>query len=148
MSDVRFTILLVEDNPAHAELVTRALAACPFKHEVHHVTNGQEALDYLYRQGTYADNEKCRRPDLVLLDLRLPKVDGLEVLDEIKRSEDICSIPVVALTTSDVATDVEAAYRRHVNSYLTKPADFAEFSELMQDLCKYWVKWNHGSTRA
>ena len=139
-----FAVLLVEDNPAHAELVIRTLKGCPFDHEVHHVADGQEALDYLFRDGNSASREDYRRPDLVLLDLRLPKVDGLEVLDKVKRDDTLSTIPVVVLTTSDAANDMEAAYRSNVNSYLTKPSSFAEFSELMEDLSKYWLKWNCG----
>jgi CheY-like chemotaxis protein len=137
-----FTVLLVEDDADHAELVVRCLgqhvpAAVPY-----HVTDGQVALDYLLRRGSYSAPASSPAPDLILLDLRLPRVDGLTVLREIKASAELRHIPVVVLTTSDAEKDVARAYDTHANSYLVKPMDFAKFDKLIHDLGLYWEGWN------
>lgn len=136
------TILLVEDSLAHAELVCRGLESHPLAHTIYHVTDGQEALDYLFRQGCYADPEKSPRPDLVLLDLRLPKVNGLDVLEKIKTSKELQKIPVVVLSTSGADKDIELAYERHANSYMIKPSAFSNFKDLMEELGFYWLGWS------
>jgi CheY-like chemotaxis protein len=135
-------ILLVEDNPDHAELVIRNLAEHRVANRVIHLTNGQAALDYLLRRGEYADQARSPRPRLILLDLRLPRVDGLEVLRVLKSSALLCSIPVVVLTTSNAEQDALEAYRRHVNSYLVKPLGFEAFRQLIDDLGAYWLARN------
>ncbi len=135
-------ILLVEDNKAHAKLVFRSFEDHRVANRIHHITDGEEALDYLFRRGAYEDPEKSPRPHVVLLDLRLPKIDGLEVLKKIKSTEDLKKIPVVVLTTSGADRDVENAYEHHVNSYLVKPVDFEKFTRLMDDLGFYWMVWN------
>jgi len=135
-------IMLVEDNVDHAELVMRTLADHRIRNEIRHFVDGQAALDYLLRKGEYADATRSPRPHLILLDLRLPRVDGLEVLTTIKQSEDLRRIPVVVLTTSEADRDVAQAYYRHVNSYLVKPVDFERFGKLMDDLGFYWLLWN------
>ncbi len=137
-----FTILLVEDDQDHAELVFRCLEEHLPNARVHHVLDGQAALDYLLRQGTYRDPARSPVPELILLDLRLPLVDGLSVLEEIKRSPALRQVPAVVLTTSDAPKDMHRAYASHVNSYLVKPMDFAQFSRQVQDLGLYWVGWN------
>ena len=137
------TILLVEDNPAHAELVLRCFEDYPIANTICHVTDGEAALDYLYQRGAYADPERSPPPHLILLDLRLPKVDGLEVVQEIKTSLQLKHIPVVILTTSSAEADVAGAYAKHVNSYLVKPLDFDKFEQMMDDLGFYWLGWNH-----
>jgi CheY-like chemotaxis protein len=136
-------ILLVEDDPAHAEIARRNLAACGKIHRLEHVSDGQEALDYLGGKGAYSDRQKYPRPSLVLLDLRLPKVDGLEVLRQIKTDPALSRIPVVVLTTSAAETDMVKAYTNHANSYLVKPIDFDKFLDLMNTLGRYWLECNH-----
>lgn len=131
-------ILLVEDNEDHAEIVMRTLREHQMSHNLHLVIDGEDALDYLLRRGEYSDAKKSPRPDIILLDLRLPKVDGLEVLKEIKQTRDLLRIPVVVLTSSDAESDVATAYDCHANSYLVKPLDFENFTELMKDLEVYW----------
>lgn len=135
-------ILLVEDNPAHAEMVMRSLEVNRIANQVIHVEDGEQALDYLHHRGLYVDTNKYPRPHLVLLDLRLPKVDGLEVLNDIKTSDDLMSIPVVILTTSAADMDVAKAYKCHANSYLVKPIDFDKFTKMMDELGYYWLAWN------
>lgn len=134
-------ILLAEDNPDHAELVRRSFAQS-LTVDIHHVIDGEAALDYLLRRGDYVDPAISPRPHVVLLDLRLPRVDGLQVLREIKKSEDLRRIPVVVLTSSEAEGDMLQAYDAHANSYLVKPLDFGKFTGLMQDLGFYWLGWN------
>ena len=136
------TILLVEDDEAHAMLITRAMEKTGVADKIYRVGDGEEALDYIFHRGNYAAKESSPRPDLVLLDLRLPKLDGHEVLIAIKQSEELKSIPVVVLTTSESESDVTQAYRNYANSYLVKPMSFGEFSELIRELCSYWLVRN------
>lgn len=131
--------LLVEDDSDHAELVTRALKKNKVANTVDHVADGVEALAYLRRQGSY---HQSPRPDLVLLDLNLPKLSGLKVLAAAKEDEHLKSIPIVVLTTSDAEIDRTRAYKNHTNSYLVKPLDFARFNQMIQDLKSYWGLWN------
>jgi len=135
-------ILLIEDNPDHAELITRSFWEHRVANQLYRVPDGAAALDYLFRQGDYADPEKSPRPHLILLDLRLPKVDGLEVLREIKSNDVLGFIPVVILTTSEAERDVARAYEHRANSYLLKPVDLHKFTELMDELGFYWLGWN------
>jgi CheY-like chemotaxis protein len=137
------TILLVEDNLPHAELVKRSLETHEIVNKIYHVSDGEAALAYLFRQGVYADPATSPRPHVVLLDLRLPKVSGLDVLREIKTSNDLRTIPVVILTTSTAERDVVSAYAQHANSYLVKPVDFVVFTRMMHDLGLYWLLWNY-----
>ena len=135
-------ILLVEDNPDHAELTLRCLEDHPIESRVLHVVDGEAALDFLLRRDSYSDPDTSPRPQMILLDLRLPKVDGLEVLESVKASNDLRRIPVVVLTTSQAEQDVTRAYELHANSYLVKPIDFGELSSLLDDLVSYWLSWN------
>jgi len=135
-------ILLVEDNGDHAEMISRSLKSHPLANIIHQVSDGQAALDYLLREGAYEDPKKSPRPDVILLDLRLPKLDGLQVLARIKGTEGLLRIPVVVLTSSDSDLDIAKAYDFHVNSYLVKPIDFNKFNDLMKDLGFYWLSWN------
>lgn len=135
-------ILLVEDNEDHAELVLRNFADNHIANKIFHVRDGEEALDYLLHRGSYAQATTCPTPNLVLLDLRLPKIDGLEVLREIKGNPLLQAIPVVVLTSSAAEKDVAMAYSAHANSYLVKPVDFDKFMRLMKDLGFYWLGWN------
>jgi len=137
-----FPILLVEDNEAHAELVIRGMRDSLEAHTIHHVPDGEKALDYFFNRGAYTDPIKNPRPSLVLLDLRLPRVDGLEVLRTVKTTPALSPIPVVILTSSDAESDIARAYEYHANSYLVKPLDFKVFTKLMKDIVSYWLGWN------
>jgi CheY-like chemotaxis protein len=136
-------ILLVEDNPDHAELVKRGFENHRVANAIKHVNDGEEALDYLFRRGAYSDPAKTPRPHVILLDLRLPRMDGLETLRHIKSSEHLRAIPVIALTTSESESDLASAYKSYVNSYVVKPLDFDKFTDLMKELGFYWLVWNH-----
>ena len=135
-------ILLVEDNPDHTELIRRTFQDYRVANEIHCLSDGAAALDYLFRRGDYADPEESPRPHVILLDLRLPKMDGLEVLAEIKSADELRRIPVVVITTSETEGDIAMAYDNHANSYLVKPVDFDKFTQLMDDLGFYWLGWN------
>jgi CheY-like chemotaxis protein len=135
-------ILFVEDDQDHAELVLRNFQQNHLGNRVIHLTDGAAALDYLFRRGAYADPASSPPPHLILLDLRLPKIDGLEVLRQIKEAEHLRRIPVVILTTSEAENDIAAAYDKRTNSYLVKPVDYAKFVQLVRDLKFYWLAWN------
>lgn len=135
-------VMLVEDNLDHAELVRRTLAEHRVANHIQHFTDGQSALDYLFRRDGYADPDDSPRPHVILLDLRLPRVDGLEVLKTIKAADALRQIPVVVLTTSDAHSDVTSAYNYHANSYLVKPFGFDEFTHMLDELGFYWLRWN------
>src|SRR5690606_37133791 len=126
----------------HAELVIRTMEDHRIANRILHFTDGQTALDYLLRRGQYESPESSPRTHMILLELRLPRVDGLEVLQAIKQQEGTKSIPVIILTTSEAERDVARAYDNYVNSYLVKPVGFEEFSKLMNDLGFYWLGWN------
>ena len=140
-------LLLVEDNDAHAEMVKRSFEQHKISNEIYHVDDGQKALDYIFREGEYTDEEKYPRPNCILLDLRLPKVDGLEVLRRIKSNDDTRKTPVVILTTSSADKDIAQSYEYNANSYVVKPMDFTKFESLMQDLGYYWLAWNQNPWR-
>jgi len=135
-------VMLVEDNIDHAELVMRTLQNHRIANKIRHFTDGQTALDYLLRRADFSDPASTPRPHVILLDLRLPRVDGLEVLQTIKEDQVLKSIPVVILTTSEAERDVARAYYNHANSYLVKPLGYEEFRKLMEDLGFYWLGWN------
>ena len=135
-------ILVVEDDPAHAEIIRRNFEASRLANRLLAVEDGQAALDYLNREGKYNDADKFPMPNLILLDLRLPLVDGLEVLKIIKSDRKLTTIPVVILTTSADEADMVKAYEHHANSFLVKPVDFTQFSKLMETFGYYWVAWN------
>lgn len=134
-------VMLVEDNIDHAELVMRTLEEHRIANKIIHFSDGQTALDYLFGRDGYS-NQETPKPHVILLDLRLPRVDGLEVLQTIKENKELQAIPVVVLTTSEAEKDVARAYHNHVNSYLVKPVGFEEFRRLMNDLGFYWLSWN------
>ncbi len=135
-------ILLVEDDLAHAEIVRRNLKDFRVANRIVHIEDGQAALDYLAHKGAFADPQVSPRPHLILLDLRLPKVDGLEVLRRIKEDEELKSIPTVVLTTSNTESDMTKAYENGAGSYLVKPVDFEKFAKLMDAFGFYWLAWN------
>jgi len=135
-------VMLVEDNADHAELVIRTLEEHRITNKVRHFLDGQSALDYLFHRGEFSNPAANARPHVILLDLRLPRVDGIDVLKAIKEDDHLKSIPVVVLTTSEAEKDVAKAYYNHANSYLVKPVGFEEFKRLMDDLGFYWLSWN------
>ncbi|MCA9793077.1 MAG: response regulator [Candidatus Eremiobacteraeota bacterium] len=128
-------ILLIEDNPGDIRLTQEALSESSFKINLDVVKNGVEALEFLYRQGDYSSSH---RPDLILMDLNLPRKSGHEVLQQIKEDENLCKIPVVILTTSESHLDVCQAYLHHANSYVTKPVGFDQFTSAMKRIQDYW----------
>jgi two-component system, chemotaxis family, response regulator Rcp1 len=129
-------ILLVEDNPGDVDLTREALGECKIRNELQVVNNGEEAMDYLRHLGKYADAVK---PDLILLDLNLPKKDGREVLAEIKSDENLKRIPVVILTTSKSEEDILKTYNLHANCFITKPIDFAQFIKVVKSIEDFWL---------
>ncbi len=135
-------ILLVEDNPNDADLTMMALEDRNLANNVVWVEDGQEALDFLYAKGKYEQRKTDSNPKLILLDLRMPKVDGLEVLKEIKSNESTKQIPVVILTSSTEDEDIVEGYKLGVNSYVSKPVDFDEFSKAVSELGLYWMVVN------
>lgn len=144
MSDRRsdIEILLVEDNPTDAELTIRALKIHNLANRLVWVKDGAEALDFIYGQGAYADKRGHPSLKVVLLDLRLPKVDGIEVLQRIKSDPSTRCTPVVILTSSKEDRDVMESYRLGVNSYISKPVEFEEFAKTVAELGLYWLMTN------
>ena len=136
-------ILLAEDNADHAELLKHSFRNHRVANRIYHVSDGEEALDYLFRRGRYANPADSPRPHLILLDLKMPKVSGIGVLQSIRAADEYAGVPVVMLSSSDADADVEQAYGLHVNSYLVKPLEFDAFSNLMHDLGYYWLQWNN-----
>jgi two-component system response regulator len=141
MSDQPVEVLLVEDNPRDAELTMRALSKRHLANHVAHVTDGQAALDFLFREGPYAQRGDAH-PQVVLLDLKLPKVDGIEVLRQIRGDQRLKALPVVVLTSSREESDIVKTYHLGVNSYIVKPVEFENFSEAVSNLGFYWLLLN------
>jgi CheY-like chemotaxis protein len=138
------TFLLVEDDDNHAHLVTRSLAKSRVANCVYRAEDGAKALALLKRQDQYANQEL---PDVILLDLKLPKIDGHEVLKSIKADPELKRIPVVVMTTSDAESDRARAYENHANSYVVKPVNFERFRQLVNDVSLYWGVWNEPPER-
>lgn len=135
-------ILLVEDNLNDVELTLRALKKNNLTNRIHVVNDGEEALNFLLCQGKYIDRVECKNPKLVLLDLKLPKVSGLEVLEKLKSEALTKVIPVVVLTSSREERDMIETYKLGVNSYITKPVDFDKFSDAVREIGLYWLLIN------
>jgi CheY-like chemotaxis protein len=135
-------ILLVEDNKHEAQLVIRSLKKNNLANKLLHIDDGAEALDFIFARGKYADRKIENRPKLILLDLKLPKVDGLEILEQIKSDERTKSIPVIVLTSSREEQDIINSYKFGVNSYIVKPVNFESFSKAVLDLGLYWMLMN------
>jgi CheY-like chemotaxis protein len=135
-------ILLVEDNPNDVELTLHALKKNHIANRIHVVRDGAEALDFLFASGAYADRQVEEAPKVILLDLKLPKVDGLEVLKQVKGDGRTRSIPVVVLTSSREERDLMQSYHLGVNSYILKPVDFDQFNEAVRQLGLYWLLLN------
>jgi two-component system response regulator len=135
-------ILLVEDNPNDVELALRALKKHNLTNKVHVVKNGAEALEFIFGTGAYAGRDVNNKPKVILLDLKLPKVDGLEVLRRVKTDERTKVIPVVVLTSSTEERDIIESYQLGVNSYIVKPIDFDKFIDAVSELGLYWLLLN------
>jgi CheY-like chemotaxis protein len=129
-------ILLAEDSPGDADLAKEALEESKLKNRLYTVVDGQEALDFLYKKGKY---ESVPRPDLILLDLNMPKVDGREVLKIVKEDENLRSIPIVILTTSRAEEDILKTYNLHANCYISKPLDLEKFMEVVNAIENFWI---------
>jgi two-component system response regulator len=138
-------ILLVEDNPYEARLTIESLQEQNLANKLHHVDDGAEALDFLFAKGRYQYREHENNPKLILLDLNLPKIGGLDVLREIKADDRTKSIPVVILSSSKQDADVITSYMLGVNSYVVKPVDFDVFSKAISDMGSYWMMLNESS---
>jgi two-component system response regulator len=141
--DAIVEILLVEDNPRDAELTIRALKRRNLANHLFHMRDGAEALDFLFGRGPYAGRPTDTAPKLILLDLKLPKVNGLEVLRLVKSDPRLHTIPVVIVTSSAEDPDLDAAYKLGANSYIIKPVQFDAFMEVMAGLGLYWLMTNH-----
>jgi CheY-like chemotaxis protein len=135
-------ILLVEDNPSDAELTLHALRKSKIANRILHLQDGAEALDFLFSRGSYLGRSASQNPWLVLLDLKLPKVDGLQVLKEVKGDPATKAVPIILLTSSNEERDLVASYQFGVNSYIQKPVNFAEFQEVVRQLGMYWLLVN------
>jgi len=135
-------ILLVEDNPDDEALTLRALKKSHIGNEIFVVRDGAEALDFLFCTGTYAERDPREVPEMILLDLKLPKVDGLEVLRRIRADERTCLLAVVILTSSNEEQDLLEGYKKGANSYIRKPVDFNQFAEAIRQLGLYWLVLN------
>ncbi len=141
-------ILLVEDNPDDEALTLRALKKNNILNEVVVTRDGEEALDYLFCRGRYADRDPADLPQVILLDLQLPKINGLEVLKRLRSDERTRLLPVVILTTSNEQRDIVSSYESGANSYIRKPVDFNQFMEAVRQLGLYWLVLNEAPGRA
>jgi len=141
-SETVVEILLVEDNPSDVEMTLRALKKHNLANKVHVVKDGAEALDYIFATGIFAERNIDDHPKVILLDLKLPKVDGMEVLRRIRADERTKCIPVVVLTSSQEERDIVESYKLGVNSYIVKPVDFDKFLSTVQELGLYWLLLN------
>jgi len=139
MENKEIDILLIEDNEDDAELTIRALRKDNVARNIIHLKDGEDALDFLFGNGQYTGRNTNNRPLLILLDLKMPKVSGLEVLEQLKSNDQTKTIPVVMLTSSKEHPDVEKAYALGANSYIVKPVDFDNFRKVVNDLGIYWL---------
>lgn len=135
MDDHTINILLVEDNPGDVRLTKEAFKECNNKFTINVVEDGVDALDYLFKRGKFT---QAQRPDLILLDLNLPKKNGFEVLQSVKNHKDLHTIPVVILTTSKATDDINTCYDRYANCFLTKPVDLDQFIEMIKSFEEFW----------
>ena len=135
-------LLLAEDNPSDAELIVESLAKSRLTERMHVARDGEEALDFLFGRGELATRITLQSLRLVLLDLKLPKVGGLDVLREVRREPTTRHVPVVILTSSKIESDVARSYELGANSYVQKPVDFLEFREVVQQVGRYWLRLN------
>jgi CheY-like chemotaxis protein len=136
----QLTVLLVEDNPRDVRLTQRAFARASLSHDLRVVRDGDEALAYLHREDAYKDPHTSPRPDVILLDLNLPRMSGHELLRCLKQDQRFRQIPIIVLTTSGRPDDVRLAYEAGANAYLLKPVEFARFTEVICHLGKFWLE--------
>ena len=137
--DLNAVILLIEDNPDHAELIMDSLEENHIRNEIIWEDSGEGGLDFLLQQGKYENDPRSNKPILVLLDIKLPGIDGLEVLKSIKENPRTTDIPVVMLTTSREESEILKSYQNHASSYIVKPINFSEFTEAIASLNMYWT---------
>ena len=142
MNQEAVNILLVEDNDDHIELTKRALEENGVLNKIYVAKDGKEALDFLYNRDKYSDRAEAPKPGLILLDVKLPKIDGFEVLKQVKGDPDLKLIPIIMLTTSSRDEEIAKGYSEGANSYVTKPVDFNEFVAKIKNLQMYWVLVN------
>ncbi|MCI0750285.1 MAG: response regulator [Flammeovirgaceae bacterium] len=147
MKNSEIDVLLVEDNMGDAELTIRALKKNNLANKLIHLENGADALEYIFAEGIYANRILDNMPKLILLDLNMPKVGGIEVLRKIKSDERTKKIPVVILTSSKEYPDIEKCYNLGVNSYIVKPVEFANFVKAVDELGLYWLLLNQPPSR-
>ncbi|MBN1698459.1 MAG: response regulator [Spirochaetales bacterium] len=133
------TILLIEDNEDHIEHTIDALKEVGLVNQVKVVKDGEAAIDYLYRRNTYSDPVLSPRPDLILLDVKLPKIDGFEILDRIKKDSELKTIPIILLTTTSNREDIDRGARLGTNDYIIKPVEYEIFIQKVKGLGKYWA---------
>jgi CheY-like chemotaxis protein len=141
-NDMNIEILLVEDNPSDAEMTIRALKKYNIANKLEHVKDGEEALEFIFSKGKFVTRKGGNNPKLIILDLKLPKVDGLEVLKIIKSDESTKTIPVVIMTSSREEKDLIEGYKLGVNSYVVKPVEFENFVSAVSELGLYWMVIN------
>jgi CheY-like chemotaxis protein len=141
-------ILLADDNEGDRELAVHVLKKTRMGHKIHCVKDGAEALEFLFATGSYENRQDKGAPCVILLDLKMPKVDGLEVLRQVKNDERTKSIPVVMLTSSREERDLVESYKRGVNSFVVKPVDYDQFAETMKDVGRYWIRRNQPPPQA
>ena len=140
-------ILLVEDNPSDRQLALYALRKANLANHIEEARDGEEALDFIFCRGRYSGRSPLEPPKLILLDLKLPKVDGIEVLTEIRKNPATQMVPVVVMTSSKQEQDIVASYKVGVNSYIQKPVDFEQFRETIRQVGFYWLVVNQGPPR-
>lgn len=138
-------IVLIEDNPIDSELAIKALRKAGVKGNIRVLSDGAEALDYFFGMGVYKGRKILDLPRFVLLDLKIPKVSGLEVLDLIRANRYTTAVPVIIFSSSAVQIDIQEAYKKGANSYLVKPIDFDEYSSMLNSLTQYWLTFNRTS---
>ncbi len=142
MADSEVEILLIEDNPNDAELAVRALTKNKIKNKLIHLNDGEIALEFLFGTGRYEGRDILKKPKVILLDLKMPKVGGIELLKKIKANDNTKNIPVVVLTSSKENPDIEQSYALGANSYIVKPVDFDNFIKAVSDIGFYWMILN------
>jgi len=143
MENTEVEILLVEDNPNDAEMTIRALKKNNIANNLVHLTNGADALDFIFGTGSFTGRNTDIHPKIMLLDLKMPKVDGIDVLRKVKSDERTKTIPIVVLTSSQEDPDIQTCYQLGVNSYIVKPVDFGNFIKAVSELGLYWLVLNH-----
>ena len=145
MNDNKVEILLVEDNPHDAELTIRTLRKANLANQLIHLHDGAEALDFLFAKGRYTDRNIGNRPKVILLDIKMPKIDGIEVLRQLKLNDATRTIPIVIMTSSKEEQDIITSYDLGVNSYVVKPVDFEGFAKAVSELGFYWLITNQST---